>query len=292
MTHANSLRAALKGFRYTGIAALSLVISHSLAHATATVTSEVGVGPTVLDQGVRSASGQVQNVNGLDLRGYANPGGLGAFASATGGGVQVSGSINSSTSFNIELTSSDKTIKTVDVFLSASLNGSMGRNDNANANVGTALEISGWTPQNNTLLPPQQIIDRDEFSRSFGGGEFNIILNESVSVKLEDVLVDRGLSIFTSLGTFASAGGFRGSGAATANFFNSLNFNPDQFFTFSSGAVTANSVEMGLINNQLPAFQSAAVPTPGTLWLFATALAGLTLLGVGRRCRQGCFSQD
>jgi hypothetical protein len=66
-----------------------------------------------------------------------------------------------------------------------------------------------------------------------------------------------------------------------SNFLNTLEFNPNAFFTIVTPGVTANSVDGDwLVNNQL----LVVVPVPATLALFG---AGGILLGVVRRRRTG-----
>lgn len=86
--------------------------------------------------------------------------------------------------------------------------------------------------------------------------------------------VDASLSVLIN-GTL-SGGGW------TADFFNSLTFNPDAFFDILTPGVTANSVGVNwLVDNQLGG-GVVTVPEPSTFGLFG---AGLLALGFMRRKR-------
>lgn len=76
---------------------------------------------------------------------------------------------------------------------------------------------------------------------------------------------------------------FGGAGVVHTAFGNSLDFDPEEFFTINTPGITANSPSLGLVNNQLPNY---LVPEPASIVLFVAC--GLAFFcGSGRYRRDG-----
>ncbi len=101
-----------------------------------------------------------------------------------------------------------------------------------------------------------------------------------------DFYVPRGETISVSAALEVRASGNTSSfhappGGMIADARNSLDFNPNSFFNILTPGITANSISLGLVNNQLPDYMT--VPVPAALWLFGSGLLGLIGVASNRR---------
>ena len=126
---------------------------------------------------------------------------------------------------------------------------------------------------------------RDPDTLQYDDGPFSFSISEFVG---GSVRVRLGTPVKFSAALELRGGGasyysFFGEGIFNADFSNSLEFNPDAFFTLPEG-ITVNSASLGIVDNRLVGFDSTlAVPEPGSV---ALVLTGLALVGVSSRRRK------
>ena len=121
--------------------------------------------------------------------------------------------------------------------------------------------------------------------------QVNSFQNEVFSLEIDE-FVGVTLSLPTNIPiTFAMAletvANVNGTGSATVNASNSLNFDPDNFLDILTPGITANAGSY-IVDNTLPAF--SAVPVPAAAWLFGSGLIGL--IGLSRRNKRSTRGQN